>query len=261
MKPTYTIIIVTLVCIVSIGIGVLTYGHQTQQINLHGESYTHYTPSSNDKIICIYFDDGWSSILKAVPILDSYGYKASLAIIANYTSPQHPSYLSWSQIRSLSDDGFDIQCHTTNHLNLNTLSATQLQSEIVNSKQIFKAQGYVVSTLVYPSGLGYNNATVRSIVESTYSNARTTWPFALESCAYNIENDKYAITSVSLSNSVSLQQYGGFVSQAVGKSIVVITYHELDVNASIGITTQLFTQEMAYLHDNGFTVKLLNEVI
>ena len=167
-------VFVALDMIFLLGVGVVGIWYvNSNQIAIRGTTYLHYTPLPDDKIVCIYFDDGLKSQLNAVPYLDAYGYKANLAIIANYTAPQHPIYLSWNQIKSLGDKGYDIQCHTMNHKDLDALSNSELETEIVYSKQIFKSQGYMANTLVYPSGLGYKNATVRRLVESNYSNART----------------------------------------------------------------------------------------
>ena len=47
----------------------------------------------------------------------------------------------------------------------------------------------------------------------------------------------------------------------------ILTYHDITYNiqdynkAATTITVQLFDQEMQYLHDNGFRVLLLNQIL
>jgi peptidoglycan/xylan/chitin deacetylase (PgdA/CDA1 family) len=38
-------------------------------------------PAADQKVVCIVFDDGWKNQLEALPILQSYGYKATFAIV------------------------------------------------------------------------------------------------------------------------------------------------------------------------------------
>jgi hypothetical protein len=254
----YSVFVVLLVVIL-LGVGGVWYIHG-RSTDMRGLTYLHYTPLPDDKIICIYFDDGWKSQLNAVPYLDMYGYKVTLAIVANYAASQYPDYMTWSQIRSLSDKGFDIQCHSISHKDLTKMSQSELQSEIVDVKQIFKSQGYSVSTFVYPLGNGYDNATVRQLVESNYSNARTISELTNEN-TWNLTQDRYAISGFVLTNTTSFQEFTPLVNQAKGTTVVVLVYHEFDTGREYSVTSQLFSQEMSYLYNNGFKVKLLNEII
>jgi len=60
----------------------------TSQPTYPREIYSPTLPSENQKVVCIVFDDGWKSQLKALPILDSFGLKATFAIVTSYTD--HP---------------------------------------------------------------------------------------------------------------------------------------------------------------------------
>ncbi len=227
---------------------------------MKGGSYTRYKPYDTDKIVCIYFDDGWKSQLKAIPYLDKYNYKISLAIVADYATKQYPSYMTWKEIRQLGDKGHDIQYHSLNHENLTRMSETELELDILQGKKIFESQGFILSTMVYPYGSGYDSATVREIVKANFSNARTISYLTSNNNNDLNTTDKYAISGFMLTNTTTFEEFKQLVNEAKGSVIVIITYHEFDTGREYSITSEDFAQQMAYLHDSGFKVKLLNEL-
>lgn len=228
---------------------------------LRGVSYAHYTPSDTDRVVCIYFDDGWKSQLNAVPYLDIYGYKASLAIVVNYTTKRNPDYMTWEEIRGLSDNGYDVQCHGLNHGDFTKMSEIELESDLIRSKEILKTQGFVASTIIYPYGYGYDKGTVRKLVEANYSNARTI-SFLSGNNTFDLKIvDRYAISGIVLTNKTSFQDFKQLVDQARGTKVAILTYHEFDTERDFSVTSMEFAQQMAYLHDNGFTVRLLNDLM
>ena len=79
-------------------------------------------PASTEKVVVLMFDDGWiSQYTNALPILESYGFKASFAIYPKAIDGKYPDYMSWAQIETLSKNGYDIESHTYSHLDLDKL--------------------------------------------------------------------------------------------------------------------------------------------
>lgn len=67
-----------------------------------------------DKSVVITFDDGWKSMLtRAYPILRDFGFPATLFVYTDFVGTK--SGLSWDDIKTLSKNGIDIQCHSKTH--------------------------------------------------------------------------------------------------------------------------------------------------
>jgi peptidoglycan/xylan/chitin deacetylase (PgdA/CDA1 family) len=134
------------------------------------------TPASTEKVVVIMFDDGWlSPYTTALPILQSYGYKASFAIYPKAQDGQYSAFMSWAQVEDLSSKGYDVESHTYSHLDLNNLTTAELQSELVDGKAVLAQHGIEAAALVYPYGSAVDNATVRqAIADAGYLVARST---------------------------------------------------------------------------------------
>jgi peptidoglycan/xylan/chitin deacetylase (PgdA/CDA1 family) len=112
--------------------------------------YSPTEPTPDQKVVCIVFDDGWKSQLSAVPVLQSYGFNATFAIVTSYSS--YPDYMSWKDIRGLATGGMDIASHTVTHPDLDTLDSAALYNELSESQQTLRSRGYPANGFVYPYG-------------------------------------------------------------------------------------------------------------
>lgn len=70
----------------------------------------------NPNLLVFTFDDGYdNNYTLAYPILKEYGIKANINIIAKYSDEVYPGYLTWKQIKEMSDSGLiEIGSHTYN---------------------------------------------------------------------------------------------------------------------------------------------------
>jgi len=60
----------------------------------------------NPNLLAFTFDDGYdNNYTLAYPILKEYGIKATISVIAKYTDENVPGYLTWKQIKEMSDSG------------------------------------------------------------------------------------------------------------------------------------------------------------
>jgi peptidoglycan/xylan/chitin deacetylase (PgdA/CDA1 family) len=72
-----------------------------------------------EKSVVITVDDGYRCFLtRAVPILQKYGFTATLFVYTNYVNTGGRS-LTWDELRELESMGFDVECHSTSHPNFN----------------------------------------------------------------------------------------------------------------------------------------------
>lgn len=90
-----------------------------------------------ERTIIITFDDGHASnYTLAYPILKKYRFKATFFVTAGWVGL--PDYLSWKQIREMSDNGMEIGSHTLTHPNLTELNPEQIEFELEKSKKILE---------------------------------------------------------------------------------------------------------------------------
>lgn len=105
-----------------------------------------------DKPVVITFDDGYDdNYLNAFPILQGYGIRATIFIVPAFVGKKN--YLTWEQIKEMSDNGISIQSHTLNHTKLEELPDDEIRSELLNSKLVLEEHiGKPVNFLAYPTG-------------------------------------------------------------------------------------------------------------
>ena len=148
---------------------------------------------SDNKVVIINFDDGYKSQYEyAKPILDKYGFKATFFIVCKYADKgqqaeeEHDKQvdevnyveqgrMSWDDIVKLYQEGYDIEAHTVNHIDLNKKSLTpqDLDYEIGASKQCLLDHGIKSNVFAYPFASGADNPQVVNTVSKYFAIART----------------------------------------------------------------------------------------
>lgn len=133
-----------------------------------------------ERSVVLTFDDGWKNVLRAVPILDRYGFKASFWIITG--NGIGGSYLEWSDIETLAKNPrFEIGSHTVTHpwdLKDNLVNwlrgeiagrgPEDVRFELTESKRMLeKRLGRSVRYLAWPCGW-YTDEMVRMAREAGY---------------------------------------------------------------------------------------------
>ncbi|HKG89877.1 MAG TPA: polysaccharide deacetylase family protein, partial [Nitrososphaeraceae archaeon] len=82
-----------------------------------------------------------SQYTDAKPILDKYGFKASFFVVCNWIDSDEDedkddtSHMTWQDIETLHNEGHDIEAKSLNHKDLTTLSASELDFEVGQSKK------------------------------------------------------------------------------------------------------------------------------
>ncbi len=84
------------------------------------------------KSVVITIDGGWRSCHEiAFPILKKYGFQATLFIYTDFIGRKKA--MSWEQVKEMSENGFDIQCHSKTHRNLARLHGDETLNDYVKA--------------------------------------------------------------------------------------------------------------------------------
>jgi peptidoglycan/xylan/chitin deacetylase (PgdA/CDA1 family) len=112
--------------------------------------------------VVITFDDGHRSFLDmGVRALTDFGFQATMFVITNRVG--RDGYLSWNQIRELSDLGMAFEPHGTDHAILTRIPLDAMRQEIEDSKRVLEEQlGRPARCFAYRGG--HFNEQVRAAV-------------------------------------------------------------------------------------------------
>ena len=141
-----------------------------------------------DKPVLITFDDNRSNQLKyGVPILKKYGFTATFFVVKKWVDADSDSFLHKSELKQLIADGFDVESHTSNHIQIHPskLKSTGKVEDYKSFKSRYweptegmrtwmdETFGGPVTALAYPGGR-YNPEAERLMKDSGYKTAFTT---------------------------------------------------------------------------------------
>ena len=111
------------------------------------------------KSVLLTFDDGYKSFVQyARPTLKDYGFGATLFVYSDFIGAG--SGLSWQDLRTLSEQGYDVQAHSKSHANLRRKEgeseaayAKRIEAELAYPLSLFKKNlPRPVDALAYPYG-------------------------------------------------------------------------------------------------------------
>jgi peptidoglycan/xylan/chitin deacetylase (PgdA/CDA1 family) len=154
-----------------------------------------------ERVVVLTFDDGYADQYRyAVPILRRYGANATFYIVTGQVG--RPRHVTWSELRAMTAQHFDVAAHGVQHDDLSQMDAAQQQYQIETS--IAKLRAFVhapVSSYAYPSGR-LNATTLRLVARSGVALAVTT------DAAYVLPpENRYEITRLRVSGDWSLAEF------------------------------------------------------
>ena len=244
------------------------------------------------KAIILNFDDDWKGQLTyAVPILEKYGFKASFFVTCGCLTYHNSTFcnnaggdsaMTWDDISLLSKMGYDIQAHGMSHKDLTTLSPSNLEYEVGQTKQCLLEHGFNSTVFGPPYAAGEGNSTIINTISKYYDMARVGYGplvFLNSTDRYSLPLlTDYQAQSTFRDNSTkildifirAINNQTQYNSNGTINAIPIIAYHNVDYkNNSSNISptwfdstidVNLFDSEMKYLHDNGFKVLTMSDL-
>ncbi|MHB1295438.1 MAG: polysaccharide deacetylase family protein [Anaerolineae bacterium] len=128
-----------------------------------------------EKPVVITLDDGYAdAYTNAFPLLQEYGFTATIFVVTERLDTQQPEYVSWDQVREMSAAGMDIEPHGYTHASLRNCSVDYLIWQTLGPKQAIEERtGKTVRMFCYPSG-DYDRRTIQVLQSAGYWAAVTT---------------------------------------------------------------------------------------
>lgn len=175
-----------------------------------------------DRPVVISFDDGFADFYsQAFPILERYGFPATLHVVTGYIDGSSQwlrsqgegerPMLTWQQVAALDSAGIEIGAHSQTHLQLDTLSPEAAWEQIMGSKLVLEQRlGKCVTSFAYPHG--YYDPLVRNqVCQARYLSA-----CGVKHAMSSLKDDRFALARIIVSSGTSLTEFQNLL---VGKGL------------------------------------------
>lgn len=217
-------------------------------------------------IVTIIDDDGSVGFMNTLqPVLDTYGFKATLAIVPSWIGASE-NYMTLDALKSVVASGHDVIAHSLTHDKdiwyaggILTSNRSSRKSECEQSRDWFLDNGFgLVQAIAYPSG-GYSTAQKRIIeddVKPYFDYGFTTEPGVMT------DNPLHALmlkrTAMNKA-SYDLDYYKGLIDECISSSgWLVLFCHSMSTSE---VDTDFLNSIFAYLQETGVSVQRFLDAI
>lgn len=123
-------------------------------------------------VVSLTFDDGYANqATVAAPILAAHNMQGTFFVPSGFVGTS--GYMTWSQVTGLAASGNEIGGHTTDHVDLTTVSTSEARQEVCGDRNTLLQHGLAITDFAYPFG-NFNSAAESVVQECGYNSARTT---------------------------------------------------------------------------------------
>ncbi|MDX6279329.1 MAG: hypothetical protein QOH03_400, partial [Kribbellaceae bacterium] len=120
--------------------------------------------AATNTIVSLTFDDGQSSQIGTLPMLQSRGMRGTYYINSGWVGDSD-YYMTWPQIHALANAGNEIGSHTVHHTVLTRVNQTTATHEVCDDRANIVAQGFPAPvSFAYPEA--EYNTTAKQVVQS-----------------------------------------------------------------------------------------------
>jgi peptidoglycan/xylan/chitin deacetylase (PgdA/CDA1 family) len=176
---------------------------------------------------CVTFtvDDNETSVYSLMyPALKKYSFPATSYVVTDWMGT--PDHMSWKQLKTLQNTGkWEIGNHTQSHLNLTTLSASDMKAQITNAQSAFSKNG-IKTPKAFAAPYGeFGSQTVSALKSLGFTSNRWAWS---EFGKFNEVDsfDPFNITVVSFKSPMKYADAKKLIDEAAtGKKWLVFVVH------------------------------------
>ncbi|MEL0454980.1 polysaccharide deacetylase family protein [Flavobacteriaceae bacterium SZ-1-7] len=212
-----------------------------------------------DKLVVLTFDDGCASHHSIVaPLLKKYKFNATFFMCEfppNYKDST--KYMTWEQVKKLSEMGFEVANHTLSHKHINRLSKSHAIEEIRAIEAKCDSVGISKpASFAYPA-YDLNAQSLEILRELNYKYAR-----AGGKRPYNpLEDHPYLIPSWAMKTD-NIELIRTAFSEAKNGNIVVITVHGVpDIEHPwVDTSPEVFKSHLEFLSRNNYKVISISDL-
>ena len=211
-------------------------------------------PVPTGGMVSVALDDGWASQFNnALPVLNKYGVPATMYIYTEAIG-QTPTYMTQAQIQGFANRGDEIASHTVTHSDLTTLTATQRNNELSQSRATLQQMFGPTAAIDFASPYGAYNATTTAAVKNYYASQRNT------DGGFNARAgfDPYNILVQNVVSTTSNATVQGWINSAkTNNTWLVLVYHEIGANIGGDIyntPTAAFDSHLAAVKNSGLAM-------
>jgi autotransporter-associated beta strand protein len=214
-----------------------------------------------DKTVVFTFDDGCvSHATVAAPILKQHGFSGTFYVSDAYGFRERKDwYMTWRQIKGMSDDGFEIGNHTRGHGMLSHTDVGGCQAYVWTLEDEMIANRipkpttlawpfYIINTKFYPLLSDWGYVFGRGGYGRVYRPA----------VDHPLDIPSFAVGGVGM----TMQGFISAVQQATAGRVVVLCFHgtpDLE-HAAVGTDPDLFEDMVDYLQDNHYKVIAMRDL-
>jgi len=215
----------------------------------------------NQKTVAMTFDDAVSNhATLAAPLLKKYHFNATFFVceFPPDFATNKQQYMTWEQIKQLSDDGFEIGNHTLHHIGVINTPEDQLVAELRALDDRFQQYGIPQSvSFAYPGG-PCDQAAMDIVGRYGFKFARS-----VAALPYRPGVDQpLNVPSFPVHDGDDSQAFYKAVAQADAQSIPVLLFHGIPEYTHPWVNTvpEHFETYLKYLADNHFRVIALRDL-
>ena len=218
-------------------------------------------PPIPDKLVVLTFDDSVASQATFVgPLLMKYKFGATFFITEGFGfAKDKKNYMTWKQIKTLHDQGFEIGNHTKAHKSVKKQSEKQIDEALAYiEQQCAKHEIPRPISFCYP-GYATSDAAVKVLKARKYRFARAGGQKVYDPAKDNPLLMPQAFDSKPKS---TFDQFKTAVQKAKDGKVAVLTFHGVPDIQHPWVNTEpdMFKKYMKYLQDNNYKVVALRDL-
>lgn len=218
-------------------------------------------PSGPGMVSFVFHDSFLSTYTKGAPLLRSYGYPYSLALVTGYLGADN-IHMTLAEAQQLyAAGGVSILSHTVTHRDLTTLDTNTLNDELYFSQKFLVDNGLPTKHFAAPFG-AYNGPVVSRIESEWYGNYPYLSLQTMDSADDVAGQFPYNVMARAVLSTTTMDDVKSWMQQAQYGGWLVLVIHEID-NANgvytvpytmlqqiVALVSQYHLQTVTY--DNGF---------